>query len=88
MSVKASTLVRQQSVAGGAIKPIHDARAPASRKNYGVIPRKKNGPALGGYGAATMTNALRKAVAAMPAQLSIIDLGPWQGAIQSCPLYY
>jgi len=38
-------------------------------KNYGVIPRKKNGPALGGYGAATMTNALRKAVAAMPAQL-------------------
>jgi len=69
MSVKASTLVRQQSVAGGAIKPIHDARAPASRKNYGVIPRKKNGPALGGYGAATMTNALRKAVAAMPTQL-------------------
>ena len=39
------------------------------RKNYGVIPRKKNGPALGGYGAATMTNALRKAVAAMPTQL-------------------
>src|SRR5450830_399588 len=38
-------------------------------KNYGVIPRKKNAPALGGYGAVTMTNALRNAVAAMPAQL-------------------
>jgi IS30 family transposase len=38
-------------------------------KNYGVIPRKKNGPALGGYGATSMVNALKKAVAAMPTQL-------------------
>lgn len=38
-------------------------------KNYGVIPRKKNGPALGGYGAATMANALRKAVTVTPNSL-------------------
>ena len=36
---------------------------------YGLIPRTKNGPALGGYGAVTMANALKKAVSSLPAQL-------------------
>ena len=36
---------------------------------YGLAPRTKNGPALAGYGAITMTNALKRAVATLPAQL-------------------
>jgi len=36
---------------------------------YGVTPRTKNGPALAGYGAVTMANALKKAAASLPAQL-------------------
>ncbi len=36
---------------------------------YGLIPRTKNGPALAGYGAVTMANALKKTVTDMPAQL-------------------
>ncbi len=36
---------------------------------YGLTPRTKNGPALGGYGAITMTNALRRTVEKLPAQL-------------------
>lgn len=36
---------------------------------YGLIPRTKNGPALAGYGAATMKNALIKAMASLPAHL-------------------
>jgi transposase, IS30 family len=36
---------------------------------YGVIPRTKNGPALAGYGAVTMANALKKTVSGLPAQL-------------------
>ena len=36
---------------------------------YGLIHRTKNGPALGGYGAVTMANALKKAVSSLPAQL-------------------
>lgn len=36
---------------------------------YGLIPRTKNGPALAGYGAITMANALKKTVTALPAQL-------------------
>jgi len=36
---------------------------------YGVIPRRKNGPALAGYGAITMANALKATVATLPAQL-------------------
>lgn len=36
---------------------------------YGLIPRTKNGPALAGYGAVTMANALKKAVTSLPAQL-------------------
>lgn len=36
---------------------------------YGLIPRTKNGPALAGYGAITMANALKKTVAALPAEL-------------------
>jgi IS30 family transposase len=36
---------------------------------YGVIPRTKNGPALAGYGAVTMKNALVSAVTMLPEQL-------------------
>lgn len=36
---------------------------------YGQIPRTKNGPALSGYGAITMANALKKTVTGLPAQL-------------------
>ncbi|UDF36254.1 UNVERIFIED_ORG: IS30 family transposase (plasmid) [Shinella sp. XGS7] len=38
-------------------------------KGYGLTPRTKNGPALAGYGAVTMTNALKKTVETLPAQL-------------------
>jgi IS30 family transposase len=33
---------------------------------YGLAPRTKNGPALAGYGAITMANALKKAVRKLP----------------------
>lgn len=36
---------------------------------YGTIPRTKNGPALGGYGAVTMKNALSTSMASLPDQL-------------------
>lgn len=36
---------------------------------YGLIPRTKNGPALAGYGAITMANALKKTVTTLPVQL-------------------
>jgi len=36
---------------------------------YGVIPRTKNGPALAGYGAVTMKNALAATMTTLPAQL-------------------
>ena len=36
---------------------------------YGLIPERKNGPALGGYGAVTMANALKKTVTTLPAHL-------------------
>jgi IS30 family transposase len=36
---------------------------------YGLIPRTKNGPALAGYGAITMANALKKTVTTLPAEL-------------------
>jgi len=36
---------------------------------YGVIPRTKNGPALAGYGAITMKNALVSAMTTLPEQL-------------------
>lgn len=38
-------------------------------KGYGQAPRTKNGPALAGYGAITMANALKRTVATLPAQL-------------------
>ncbi len=38
-------------------------------QGYGQIPRTKNGPALAGYGAVTMANALKKTVMSLPAQL-------------------
>jgi IS30 family transposase len=36
---------------------------------YGVIPRTKNGPALAGYGAVTMKNALAATMTTLPTQL-------------------
>ena len=36
---------------------------------YGLIPRTKNGPALAGYGAVTMKNALAATMSALPEQL-------------------
>lgn len=36
---------------------------------YGLTPRVKNGPALAGYGAVTMTDALQRTVAGLPVQL-------------------
>jgi IS30 family transposase len=36
---------------------------------YGVIPRTKNGPALAGYGAITMKNALATTMSSLPQQL-------------------
>ncbi len=44
---------------------IHLPRA----EGFGVIPRTKNGPALAGYGAITMKNALATTMAALPEQL-------------------
>ena len=38
-------------------------------EGYGLIPRTKNGPALAGYGAVTMANALKRTVTDMPAEL-------------------
>ncbi|QKJ68282.1 IS30 family transposase (plasmid) [Deefgea piscis] len=38
-------------------------------EGYGQTPRVKNGPALAGYGAVTMGNALKKTVTSLPAQL-------------------
>ncbi|MBB5204469.1 IS30 family transposase [Inhella inkyongensis] len=38
-------------------------------EGYGVTPRTKNGPALAGYGAVTMANALKQTVTTLPAQL-------------------
>ena len=36
---------------------------------YGLTPRTKNGPALAGYGAITMANALKRTVSTLPTQL-------------------
>lgn len=38
-------------------------------KGYGQIPRKRNGPALAGYGAVAMTNVLKKTVATLPTHM-------------------
>ena len=38
-------------------------------EGYGIIPRTKNGPALAGYGAVTMANALKNTVTDLPAEL-------------------
>ena len=38
-------------------------------EGYGLIPRTKNGPALAGYGAVTMANALKKTVTDLPVEL-------------------
>ena len=37
-------------------------------KGYGLVPRTKNGPALAGYGAVAMTNALKETVKKLPAR--------------------
>jgi len=39
-------------------------------EGYGVIPRTKNGPALAGYGAISMKNALANAMSALPEQFA------------------
>jgi IS30 family transposase len=44
---------------------VHLPREPG----YGLTPRTKNGPALAGYGAVTMTNALKTTITTLPAQL-------------------
>ena len=44
---------------------VHLPREPG----YKVIPRTKNGPALAGYGAITMANALKATMRSLPAQL-------------------
>ena len=41
----------------------------ARKDGYGVIARTKNGPALAGYGAITMKDALSSTMTALPAQL-------------------
>jgi transposase, IS30 family len=38
-------------------------------EGFGVVPRTKNGPALAGYGAVTMKNALASAMSSLPQQL-------------------
>ena len=38
-------------------------------QGYGLIPRTKNGPALAGYGAVSITNALKRAVNDIPVEL-------------------
>jgi IS30 family transposase len=38
-------------------------------EGFGVIPRRKNGPALAGYGAVTMKNALAASITTLPEQL-------------------
>jgi len=38
-------------------------------EGYGLIPRTKNGPALAGYGALTMNNALASTITTLPEQL-------------------
>jgi hypothetical protein len=38
-------------------------------KGYGLTPRTKNGPALAGYGAITMANALKRTETMLPGQL-------------------
>jgi len=39
------------------------------QEGYGLIPRTKNGPALAGYGAVTMKDALTSTIATLPEQL-------------------
>src|SRR5687768_10131261 len=38
-------------------------------EGFGAVPRTKNGPALAGYGAVTMKNALASAMSSLPEQL-------------------
>ena len=44
---------------------------------YGVIARTKNGPALAGYGAITMANALEQTITTLPPQLRRSFDGDW-----------
>ena len=54
---------------GRAHHSLHDADPPATRGWLWGFPRTKNGPALAGYGAVTMKNALASAMATLPGQL-------------------
>jgi len=38
-------------------------------EGFGTVPRTKNGPALAGYGAVTMKNALAASMTTLPEQL-------------------
>jgi hypothetical protein len=42
---------------------------PGARDGYGAVPRTENRPALAGYGAFTMKNALARTIATLPDQL-------------------
>jgi IS30 family transposase len=44
-------------------------------EGYGMVPRTKNGPALAGYGAVTMAEALAKAITTLPQQLRQSETG-------------
>jgi IS30 family transposase len=54
---------------GRAHYPVHDAGASAAQGWLGRDPRAKNGPALAGYGAVTMKNALAATITTPPEQL-------------------
>ena len=56
-------------------------------EGYGTIAPVKNGPALGGYGAIAMKDALTTTMTTMPAELlAVADLGPRQGAVRARPV--
>ena len=53
-------------------------------EGYGTIAPVKNGPALGGYGAIAMKDALTTTMTTMPAELlRVADLGPRQGTVRA-----
>ena len=65
---QAILLIAQRSYSRQIRISLYRHKSPSCRR-YGLIPRTKNGPALGGYGAVTMANALKKTVTTLPAHL-------------------
>lgn len=47
------------------------------QKGYGLVQRTKNGPALAGYGAVAMANALKDHEASACPTAAVINMGPW-----------